>query len=98
MSNKNKSDNIDEIIILQSPPPKFEDIQKEIFCKEANDFLYKLHNIFEKRIGELYNKRLQRKVELKTKDVIDFKQSPERSDKKWKISPLPTRLQYVCIY
>lgn len=82
-----------EIIILQSPPPKFEDIQKNIFCKEANEFLCNIHAEFESRIAELYNKRLQRKVEVKTTKIIEFKQSPERTDQEWKVSPLPARLQ-----
>ncbi|XP_047027537.1 malate synthase, glyoxysomal-like isoform X1 [Helicoverpa zea] len=81
-----------KVLLLQSPPPKFEDIQKSIFNEGAVDFLYRLHKTFEKSIEKLYKDRLRRTVTTQTLSTLDFKRSPERSDKSWTIAPLPPRL------
>ncbi|XP_038219006.1 malate synthase-like [Zerene cesonia] len=81
------------VLLLQSPPPKFEEVQKKIFNQGAKEFLTKLHREFDHKIDELHKSRLQRSLELQTSNTLDFKNSSERSDKTWKISPLPSRLQ-----
>lgn len=82
------------VLILQSPPPKLEDVQKKLFSKGAVEFLWKLHRKFSSEIDQLYQNRLARIVELQSGN-LNFKKSPERDDKSWKIGPLPIRLQYV---
>ncbi|CAK1542637.1 unnamed protein product [Leptosia nina] len=81
------------LVLLQSPPPKLEDVQKKIFDKGAKEFLTKLHRQFDNRIDGLFQTRLRRAVELQSNNALSFKTSPERSDKTWKIAPLPSRLQ-----
>lgn len=81
------------IILLQSPPPKLEEVQQNVFDNGTLDFLRNLHEKFDTQIEELYRKRLQRTVESKNKASLEFKQSPERSDKSWTIAELPSRLQ-----
>lgn len=81
------------VVILQSPPPKFEDIQKTLFSSDANEFLEKIHHEFQFRIDELYRRRLERKLQVRTSANIQFAQSAERDDQEWKVSPLPARLQ-----
>ncbi|CAH0397154.1 unnamed protein product [Chilo suppressalis] len=80
------------VILLQSPPPKLEEIQKTIFSKGANDFLESLHKKFSGNIEKLYTNRLRRSVEIKLKCTLTFGNSPERNDKAWSIAPLPSRL------
>lgn len=87
--------NNDDIILLQSSPPKFEEVQKTVFNSSAQDFLVKLHRQFENKIEQLYKNRSRRSVELQTRGTLDFKKSPLRTDKNWKIASLPRRLQYV---
>lgn len=82
-----------KVLFLQSAPPKFEDIQKTIFNNEAVDFISRLHNKFDKRIDQLYKDRLRRTVTTQELSTLDFKKSPERSDKSWRVAPLPSRLQ-----
>ncbi|CAH0719107.1 unnamed protein product, partial [Brenthis ino] len=81
------------ILLLQSCPPKLEEIQKKIFCKGALEFIKNLHREFDSRIDQLYKNRLQLAVHLKHKDSLNFKVSAERSDITWKVAPLPVRLQ-----
>ncbi|KAI5635257.1 malate synthase domain-containing protein [Phthorimaea operculella] len=81
-----------EVILLQSPPPKLEDVQKSIFNPAALEFLAKIHREFDSNIHQLYQNRLKRTVDLQS-ESLEFKTSPERKDKTWKIAPLPTRLQ-----
>ncbi|CAH4034953.1 malate synthase-like [Pieris brassicae] len=81
------------VLLLQSPPPKLEDVQKKIFDEGAKAFLGKLHRQFDKEVDELFRTRLQRMVELNAKKVLTFKASPERIDRSWKIASLPSRLQ-----
>lgn len=83
------------VILLQSPPPKLEEVQKTIFSKDAKNFIETLHKEFNEKIERLYRDRQQRLVANRSKVSLDFKVSPERNDKSWKIAPLPTRLQYV---
>ncbi|XP_013191420.1 malate synthase [Amyelois transitella] len=83
---------MNNILLLQSPPPKLEDVQQKIFSKDALNFLEDLHSKFDADIEELYRKRLQRTVEAKYTAFLDIKQSPERRDKSWSIAELPTRL------
>lgn len=80
------------VTILQSPPPKFEDIQKTIYCDKAVEFLSQLHSNFDKEIEQLYKDRLHRTVNTKFHSTLDFRKSTERTDKSWKIAPLPPRL------
>ncbi|XP_072945638.1 uncharacterized protein [Epargyreus clarus] len=80
------------VLILQSPPPKLEDVQKKLLSKGALEFLCKLHRQFSSEIDQLYQNRLARNVDLQTRK-LSFKTSPERDDKSWKIGPLPIRLQ-----
>lgn len=87
----------DDIILLQSSPPKLEEVQKTVFDSAAKDFLVKLHREFENKIEQLYKNRFRRSVELQTLGTLDFKKSPQREDKNWKIASLPRRLQYVYI-
>ncbi|XP_026736470.1 uncharacterized protein LOC113500024 [Trichoplusia ni] len=82
-----------KVIFLQSAPPKFEDIQKTIFNDEAVDFLYRLHKEFDVKIEQLFKERLRRTVSIQALSTLNFKQSSERSDKTWKVAPLPSRLQ-----
>ncbi|XP_059046737.1 malate synthase-like [Achroia grisella] len=81
------------IILLQSPPPKLEVVQKNIFRKEALEFIAELHNEFDVQIETLYKQRLLRSLEAKSNANLDFKTSPERSDKLWRIAELPSRLE-----
>lgn len=81
------------VTILQSPPPKFEDIQKTIYCDKAVEFLSQLHSNFDKEIEQLYKDRLHRTVNTKFHSTLDFRKSTERTDKSWKIAPLPPRLK-----
>ncbi|XP_034836388.1 uncharacterized protein [Maniola hyperantus] len=81
------------ILLLQSSPPKFEDVQKKIFNKGALEFVAKLHREFDLKVEQLYKKRVQRAVDINTTLTLDFKLSSERLDKSWKVAPLPTRLQ-----
>ncbi|XP_049878397.1 malate synthase-like [Pectinophora gossypiella] len=81
-----------DIILLQSPPPKLEEVQKNIFSKAAKDFLVNLHREFDSKIDLLYKNRLKRLVDLQTRPTLEFKKSIERNDKTWNIAPLPTRL------
>lgn len=83
---------MENILLLQSPPPKFEDIQKIIFTNDALEFVSSLHRAFDVKIEQLYDNRRRRAVALQKFSVLNFKQSPERNDKSWKIAPLPTRL------
>lgn len=83
------------VILLQSPPPKLEEVQKTIFSKGACDFIETLHKKFNVKIEKLYRDRLQRTVENRTKLTLEFKSSPQREDKTWKISTLPSRLEFV---
>lgn len=83
------------ILLLQSCPPKLEEIQKRIFCKGALEFIANLHREFDSRIDQLYKNRLQLAVHLKHEDSLNFKVSAERSDITWKVASLPVRLQYV---
>ncbi|XP_023944882.1 uncharacterized protein LOC112050770 [Bicyclus anynana] len=80
------------VLLLQSSPPKLEDVQKKIFNKGALEFLANLHRKFDLNIEQLYKNRVQRAVDMKS-CTLDFKLSSERLDKSWKIAPLPTRLQ-----
>ncbi|XP_075981956.1 malate synthase-like [Anticarsia gemmatalis] len=82
-----------KVVLLQSPPPKFEEIQKTIFSDAALEFLSQLHINFDDKIEQLYKDRLQRTVATKVFSTLDFKKSSERKDKSWKIAPLPSRLQ-----
>ncbi|KAM3966088.1 uncharacterized protein ACR2FA_012959 [Aphomia sociella] len=81
------------IILLQSPPTKLEDVQKKIFSKDALEFIADLHYKFDSQIQALYKKRIQRSLEAKSDSYLNFISSPERSDKSWKIAELPPRLQ-----
>ncbi|XP_063831953.1 malate synthase-like [Ostrinia nubilalis] len=81
------------MILLQSPPPKLEEVQKTIFSKDARNFLELLHREFNDKIEKLYRDRQQRYVENRSKVSLEFKVSSERNDKSWSIAPLPTRLQ-----
>ncbi|KAJ0172668.1 hypothetical protein K1T71_011807 [Dendrolimus kikuchii] len=83
---------MENILLLQSPPPKFEDIHKTIFTKGALEFVSTLHRNFDAKIEQLYDNRHRRTIDLQSLPVLKFKQSPERNDKSWKITPLPTRL------
>lgn len=87
--------NNDDIILLQSPPPKLEEVQKAVFNSTAQHFLVKLHREFELKVEQLYKHRSRRSVELQTRGTLDFKKSSQREDKNWKIASLPRRLQYV---
>lgn len=87
--------NNENIILLQSPAPKLEENQKSVFNSTAQDFLVKLHRQFESKIEQLYKNRSRRSVELQTQGTLEFKKSPQREDKDWKIASLPSRLQYV---
>ncbi|XP_073954725.1 malate synthase-like [Choristoneura fumiferana] len=82
-----------EVILLQSPPPKLEEVQKKIFSVGALEFLANLHKEFDEDIDQLYKNRRKRSVELHTSFKLDFKKSPERLDRSWTIAPLPFRLQ-----
>ncbi|KAI8440981.1 hypothetical protein MSG28_009262 [Choristoneura fumiferana] len=84
-----------EVILLQSPPPKLEEVQKKIFSVGALEFLANLHKEFDEDIDQLYKNRRKRSVELHTSFKLDFKKSPERLDRSWTIAPLPFRLQYI---
>lgn len=84
-----------EVILLQSPPPKLEEVQKKIFSVGALEFLANLHKEFDEDIDQLYKNRRKRSVELQTSFKLEFKKSPERLDRSWTIAPLPSRLQYV---
>lgn len=84
---------MNKVIFLQSAPPKFDNIQKTIFNDEAVDFLYRLHKEFDVKIEQLFKERLQRTVSIQAVSTLNFKQSSERSDKTWKVAPLPSRLQ-----
>lgn len=83
------------VLLLQSSPPKLEDVQKKIFNKGALEFIAELHREFDLKIEQLFKKRVQRAVDIKSVSTLDFRSSPERVDKSWKVAPLPTRLQYV---
>ncbi|XP_026496120.2 uncharacterized protein LOC113400684 [Vanessa tameamea] len=80
------------VLLLQSSPPKLEDIQKRIFNKDALDFLANLHREFDLKIDQLYKNRLKTAVVLKSGSPLKFKESSERKDFSWKIAPLPPRL------
>ncbi|KPJ18853.1 Malate synthase, glyoxysomal [Papilio machaon] len=81
------------INLLQSPPPKLVDVQKSVFSREALEFVSKLHRTFDFEIEKLYKGRFARNASIQTKNCLDFKISPERSDKTWKVGPIPSRLQ-----
>lgn len=81
------------VIILQSPPPKLEDVQKKVFSAGALEFLANLHKEFDEEINQLYENRQKRAVELQSSPKLDFRKSPERLDRSWTIAPLPLRLQ-----
>ncbi|OWR44155.1 Malate synthase [Danaus plexippus plexippus] len=80
------------VLLLQSSPPKLQDVQKKIFSKDALNFIANLHREFDTRIDKLYNERLRRSA-IKSAEGLNFKVSPERNDKSWKVGPLPIRLQ-----
>lgn len=84
-----------KIVFLQSPPPKLVEVQKSVFSPGAIEFLAKLHKSFDYNIETLYRGRLERNVAFKTKVNLQFKKSFERSDKSWKVAPVPSRLEYV---
>lgn len=84
---------VHDVILLQVPLPKLEELQKTIFSSEVLEFIAALHRNFDKKIELLYENRKRRAVEIKNDPFIDFKNSPERRDKSWKIAPLPIRLQ-----
>lgn len=79
------------ILLLQSPPPKFEDLQKTLFSNEVLEFLTALHTQFDVKIEHLFESRRRRAVEVLS--YVDFRRSSEREDKSWNIAPLPSRLQ-----
>lgn len=81
------------VILLQSPPPKLEEQQKNIFSKGACDFIETLHRRFNGRVEQLYRDRQRRAVEYRTNVSLQFKSSPQRDDKTWKVAPLPSRLE-----
>lgn len=81
------------VLLLQSSPPKLEDIQKKIFNKGALEFLVNLHREFDCKVDQLYKNRLKTSVILKSGVSLNFKESPERKDLSWKVAPLPSRLQ-----
>lgn len=81
------------VILLQSPPPKLEDIQRNIFKKEALQFISDLHYQFDTQIEALFKERLLRSLDAKSNANLEFKKSPERNDKTWTIAELPSRLQ-----
>ncbi|XP_039748211.1 malate synthase-like isoform X2 [Pararge aegeria] len=85
------------ILLLQSSPPKLEDVQRKLYNKGALEFLVHLHREFDLKIEQLYKNRVQRAVDTKSVCKVDFKISSERLDKSWNVAPLPTRLQYVFI-
>ncbi|XP_045539511.1 malate synthase, glyoxysomal-like [Papilio machaon] len=80
------------ITLLQSPPPKLVDVQKSVFSREALEFVSKLHRTFDFEIEKLYKGRFARNASIQTQNCLDFKISPERSDKTWKVGPIPSRL------
>ncbi|VVC99695.1 unnamed protein product [Leptidea sinapis] len=82
---------MESLVLLQSPAPKLEDIQRKIFSTESKDFLTKLHREFDKAIVELYNNRTRRRVELKS--FQNLRKCNIGNSDSWKISPLPSRLQ-----
>lgn len=84
---------VHDVILLQVPLPKLEELQKTIFSSEVLEFIAALHRNFDEKIELLYENRKRRAVEIKNDPFIDFKNSPERRDKSWKIAPLPIRLQ-----
>ncbi|XP_048481302.1 uncharacterized protein LOC119694354 isoform X2 [Plutella xylostella] len=81
------------VLLLQSPPPKLEEVQKSVYTDKALCFLAKIHRRFEADIEQLYKNRLRRKVELQRSGSLVFSQSAERIDKSWKVAPLPPRLE-----
>lgn len=84
---------MDNVLLLQSAPPKLEDAQRTIFNKGALEFLAKIHQYFDEKIDQLYKNRQRRAVDINALVSLDFKKSSERSDRSWTIAPLPSRLQ-----
>lgn len=84
---------MENVLLLQSPPPKLVEVQRDIYTAGALDFLAKLHREFDADIEHLYKQRLKRKVDVQSTDGLQFLHSKARDDANWKVGPLPTRLQ-----
>ena len=81
---------------LDVTPPRSEDFHafQVLFSELAKEFLCRLVSEFDKEVDQILRERKLKKLTYdNTERLPDFKTSSARSDKSWKIDPLPKRLR-----
>jgi len=81
---------------LDVTPPRSEDFHafQVLFSELAKEFLCRLVSEFDKEVDQILRERTLKKLTYdNTVSLPDFKTSSARSDKSWKIDPLPKRLR-----
>ncbi|CAL4076363.1 unnamed protein product [Meganyctiphanes norvegica] len=79
---------------VEAPPPGLEEEYATILTPEALQFVAQLVMEFDQQVEMMLKQRIKRKVELDISgDLPDFTTNPELHEKKWKIAPVPKRIQ-----